>query len=186
MPATWIELLVKNLSVIQETLVWFRFRKILWRRKWQPTPAFLPGESYGQRSLAGHSPWDRRSLSDLTWQLNHHHHHHNLDIQVLLGRNFGSKNSDIFRAGSINHKHRPHTELSSGPLRLHQVLGLLTPSPPANNSTSCSSPKTKGLQEKIGREMAMDQDLRANTGGGAIIASFVSLCLWVRALGMVR
>ena len=29
--------------------------KIPWRRKWQPTPVFLPGESYGQRSLAGYS-----------------------------------------------------------------------------------------------------------------------------------
>ena len=28
-------------------------RKIPWRRKWQPTPIFLPGESHGQRSLAG-------------------------------------------------------------------------------------------------------------------------------------
>ena len=32
-------------------------RKILWRRKWQQTPVFLPGESHGQRSLAGCSPW---------------------------------------------------------------------------------------------------------------------------------
>ena len=30
--------------------------KILWRRAWQPTPVFLPGESHGQRSLAGYSP----------------------------------------------------------------------------------------------------------------------------------
>ena len=30
--------------------------KIPWRRKWQPTPVFLPGESYGWRSLAGYSP----------------------------------------------------------------------------------------------------------------------------------
>ena len=34
----------------------FRFspwvRKIPWRRKWQPTPVFLPGKSHGQRSLA--------------------------------------------------------------------------------------------------------------------------------------
>ena len=29
-------------------------RKILWRRAWQPTPVFLPGESHGQRSLAGY------------------------------------------------------------------------------------------------------------------------------------
>ena len=33
-----------------------RVEKILWRRKWQPTPVFLPGESHGQRSLAGYSP----------------------------------------------------------------------------------------------------------------------------------
>ena len=31
--------------------------KIPWRRKWQPTPAFLPGEFHGQRSLEGYSPW---------------------------------------------------------------------------------------------------------------------------------
>jgi len=31
-------------------------RKIPWRRKWQLTPVFLPGESYGQRSLVGYSP----------------------------------------------------------------------------------------------------------------------------------
>ena len=31
--------------------------KILWSRKWQPTPAFLPGESHGQRSLVSYSPW---------------------------------------------------------------------------------------------------------------------------------
>ena len=28
-----------------------------WRRKWQPTPVFLPGKSHGWRSLAGCSPW---------------------------------------------------------------------------------------------------------------------------------
>ena len=28
--------------------------KISWRRAWQPTPAFLPGESHGQRSLVGY------------------------------------------------------------------------------------------------------------------------------------
>ena len=31
--------------------------KIPWGRKWQPTPVFLLGESHGQRSLAGYSPW---------------------------------------------------------------------------------------------------------------------------------
>ena len=31
--------------------------KTPWRRKWQPTPVFLPGESHGLRSLVGYSPW---------------------------------------------------------------------------------------------------------------------------------
>ena len=35
-------------------------RKIPWRRKWQPTPVFLPGESHAQRSLGGYSPWGLR------------------------------------------------------------------------------------------------------------------------------
>ena len=39
--------------------------KIPWRRKWQPTPVFLPEESHGQRSLAGPSPWGRKE-SDMT------------------------------------------------------------------------------------------------------------------------
>ena len=39
--------------------------KMPWRRAWQPTPVFLPGESHGQRSLAGYSPWGHRE-SDMT------------------------------------------------------------------------------------------------------------------------
>ena len=56
---------VKNLPAMQET--WFDswVRKIPWRRKWQTTPVFLPGESHGQRSLAGCSPWGRKSRA---WQ----------------------------------------------------------------------------------------------------------------------
>ena len=34
--------------------------KIPWRRKWQPIPVFLPGESQEQVSLVGYSPWDHR------------------------------------------------------------------------------------------------------------------------------
>ena len=33
-----------------------RSDQIPWRRAWQPTPAFLPGEFHGQRSLVGYSP----------------------------------------------------------------------------------------------------------------------------------
>ena len=42
-------------------------RKIPGRRKWQPTPVFLPGKFHGQRSLAGYSPWGRKE-SDTTEQ----------------------------------------------------------------------------------------------------------------------
>ena len=36
--------------------------KIPWRKKWQPTPIFLPGEFHGQRSLAGYSSWGHKEL----------------------------------------------------------------------------------------------------------------------------
>ena len=39
--------------------------KIPWRRAWQPTPVFSPGESHGQRSLAGYSSWGHKE-SDTT------------------------------------------------------------------------------------------------------------------------
>ena len=46
-------------SVSQYLPSWFyEFAAILrWRRQWQPTPVLLPGESHGQRSLVGCSPW---------------------------------------------------------------------------------------------------------------------------------
>ena len=36
--------------------------KIPWRRKWQPTPVFLPRKYHGQRSLVGYSPWGRKRV----------------------------------------------------------------------------------------------------------------------------
>ena len=38
--------------------------KIPWKRKWQPTPVFLPGEFHGQRNLMGYSPCGRRVRHD--------------------------------------------------------------------------------------------------------------------------
>ena len=37
-----------------------------WRRKWQPTPVFLPQECHRQRSLAGYSPWVHKELDKKT------------------------------------------------------------------------------------------------------------------------
>ena len=38
--------------------------KIPWRRKWQPTPVFLPGKSHGQRGLEGHSLQGLKRVGD--------------------------------------------------------------------------------------------------------------------------
>ena len=38
--------------------------KIPWRRAWHPPPVFTAGESHGQRSLAGFSPWGHRVRQD--------------------------------------------------------------------------------------------------------------------------
>ena len=45
-----------------------------WRRKWQPTPVFLPGESQGRGSLVGYSPWGLKE-SDTTKRPTHRHTH---------------------------------------------------------------------------------------------------------------
>ena len=59
--------LVKSLPVTQEiqvlSTVWEEGN--LWRRKWQPTPVFLPGKSHGQRNLEACSPWVTRVRQDL-------------------------------------------------------------------------------------------------------------------------
>ena len=65
----WVSLvaqMAKNLPAMWETRVQKSLGgKIPWRRAWRPTPAFLPGESHGQRSLAGYSPQGHRE-SDTT------------------------------------------------------------------------------------------------------------------------
>ena len=45
--------------------------KIPWRSAWQTTPVFMPGESHGQRSLVGSSPWGPKE-SDMTERLTLH------------------------------------------------------------------------------------------------------------------
>ena len=49
-------------------------RMIPWRRKWQPTPVFLPGESQGWQSLVGCRLWGRTELdtTEVTYQQQQH------------------------------------------------------------------------------------------------------------------
>ena len=56
-------------------------RKIPWRRKWQPTPVFLPGKSHGWRSLVGYTPWGHRVRH--YWATNTHTRTHTFSIIVL-------------------------------------------------------------------------------------------------------
>ena len=57
-------------------------RKIPWRRAWQPTPVFLPGESHGQSSLVGYlALLDVHKESDMTEPLNNHN---NMLVSVTL------------------------------------------------------------------------------------------------------
>ena len=45
---------ISGVPAMQQFNPWVK--KIPWRRKWQPTPVFLPGKSHGQKSLVGYSP----------------------------------------------------------------------------------------------------------------------------------
>ena len=58
-------------------LVW----KIPWRRKWQPTPVFVPGKSYGPRNLEGYSPW---GCKDSVAFVSVHTHTHTLTLTLCL------------------------------------------------------------------------------------------------------
>ena len=70
---THLSLLTKLLAFPEMSHILFHFQPIIydaasaknWRRAWQPTPVFLPGESHEQRNLVGYSPWGRKE-SDMT------------------------------------------------------------------------------------------------------------------------
>jgi len=49
--------MVMNPPAMRETGFDLWVGKMPRRRAWPPTPVFLPGESHGQRSLVGYSPW---------------------------------------------------------------------------------------------------------------------------------
>ena len=59
---------LKRLPAMRETWVQSLGQEDPWRRKWQPTPIFLPGESHGRKSLVGYSPRGRKE-SDTTERL---------------------------------------------------------------------------------------------------------------------
>ena len=54
--ASLVALMVKNLPTVWETMVLSLSQEDPQRRKWQPTPIYLPGEFCGQRTLVDYSP----------------------------------------------------------------------------------------------------------------------------------
>ena len=93
--------------------------KIAWRRKWQPTPVFLPRKSHGQRTLVGYSPWGQKSLTPLklpsTQQLHSIQH---------LGRVFVTTQILI----TVNRWDIIHTEKGSCLCLLHNLSIFIYPS----------------------------------------------------------
>ena len=74
---------VRCLPVMQEMWVRSLVRKIPWRRKWHPTPVFLPGKSHKSRSLAGYSPiGSQRAGHD--WATSLSLSHNSLDRNVII------------------------------------------------------------------------------------------------------
>ena len=57
----------KRLPTVQETRVNPWVGKIPWRRKWQPTPVFLPGKSHGWRRLVGYSLRGHKESDKTEW-----------------------------------------------------------------------------------------------------------------------
>ena len=57
-----------------------------WRREWQTTPIFLPGEFHGQRSLEGCSPWGLKEADTTEWLTHTHTHTQWEEIWVKRGQ----------------------------------------------------------------------------------------------------
>ena len=73
---------LKRLPAMQETWVRSLGQEDPWKRKWQPTPVFLRGESHGQRSLVGYSPRGRKESDTTEWL---HFHSWPLSTQMARG-----------------------------------------------------------------------------------------------------
>ena len=65
--------------------------KYFWRRAWQPTPVFLPGESFVQRSLMGYSPQSQKESDITEWLSTHTHSTHIVDLQCRVNYCYTAK-----------------------------------------------------------------------------------------------
>ena len=98
------------------------FTFVHWRRKWQRTPVFLPGESQGQGSLVGCHLWGRTEsdTTEVTQQQQQQHGINNITILQLI--NFTMVQA-LFQSSHILHYLSPHDNL----VMWVQVFSLLHP-----------------------------------------------------------
>ena len=100
---------------------WLWVGMIPWRRAWQPTPVFLPGESHGQRSLMGYSQQGRKE-SDTTEVTQH------VRSQLRHAGSLVGTCKLLLAACGIQF---PDQELTNAPLHLEH--GVLAPGPPGKS-----------------------------------------------------
>ena len=100
-------------------------RKTPWRKEWQPTPVFLSGKLYGQRSLAGYSPWDHKGV----------------------GYNLATKQQQHFSFTFLHHKSSPR--FLPGLLHTaHEKLMAKRQAVEKSKGKNLSHPQTGGLDTK--------------------------------------
>ena len=110
-------------------------RKIPWRKKWQPTPVFLPGKSHGQRSLVGYSPWDWTVELDTTNWLSTGEIHVVLRkintiicpmrIQIVSDSLFKLKGKNAFTKSIVVYRIPEVSSVSSGPKATSGIAAAL-------------------------------------------------------------
>ena len=70
-PRLLINYSLQQIFISQNYFIFMLLYALVQRRQWHPTPVLLPGQSHGQRSLVGCSPWSREK-SDTTERLHFH------------------------------------------------------------------------------------------------------------------
>ena len=111
---------------MQQTQIRSLGREDPWRRKWQPTPKYLPGQFHGQRSLVGYSPWDCKELD-----------------------------TTVITTGSSHSGHRPPCPQSAAPLTLVWTETTLL-SPRGGQEGQISSRSSQRVKEMRKGPQAMD------------------------------
>ena len=138
---------VKNLPAMQET----QGQSLSWedphRRKWQPTPAFLPGESHGQRSLAGYTPWCCKESDRVTntFPFFHEGPVEDSGVRSLFS---GTSCSEICSAGFLILRSTGNTPVTHNP---SPCLGHISPCPgrcPGAHTLSAATRHSKEVAEE--------------------------------------